>query len=393
MRHSSHLVTDTLRRLGYHGVYALILDNYWSITFWKGEYKLWFSISCKDKKPAYDEIKHDFLRIFLFVESEMLKGISADDDVQAMLFCYLSNRADFADVRYVGKIFPYIHADKDGKEYSAHITIYTEENHSPVGFDDEDVEETQKFYNNELSQLLADRGLSDFEVQFAPDLLSVEVAIRFNHKIHRLNIHVFYNNDYYDWKSEVAYIILRYREMLSTYGALYIHKYGEYLQQWDFCEVETTSDGLGNFEIISYCYDNKFGIKISIENEKNCFDNMEGHEFEHFCAELLEKNGFADVSVTKGSGDQGVDIIAYRDDVKYGIQCKCYTQDIGNKAVQEVFAGKTFYQCHVGVVLTNRYFRESAKELAKRSGVILWDRDKLINMVEKYNQSSTTAEN
>ena len=112
------------------------------------------------------------------------------------------------------------------------------------------------------------------------------------------------------------------------------------------------------------------------------FDAMEGHQFEHFCANILKYNGFENVSVTSVSGDQGVDIIAYKDDIKYGIQCKCYHSDIGNKAVQEVYAGKTFYNCHIGVVLTNRDFTKSAIELARNNGVILWNRKKLLKMIE-----------
>lgn len=107
------------------------------------------------------------------------------------------------------------------------------------------------------------------------------------------------------------------------------------------------------------------------------FDNMDGHTFEHYCADILSKNGFYNVEVTKGSGDQGIDIIAHKDGVKYGIQCKCYSSDIGNKAVQEAFSGKTFYGCHVAAVLTNRYFTKSAKELSENNKVLLWDRDKL----------------
>lgn len=68
------------------------------------------------------------------------------------------------------------------------------------------------------------------------------------------------------------------------------------------------------------------------------FDRMDGEEFERFCARLLIKNGYEDISLTKGSGNQGIDIIAYRDGIKHGIQCKCYSSDIGNSAVQEVFA-------------------------------------------------------
>lgn len=119
---------------------------------------------------------------------------------------------------------------------------------------------------------------------------------------------------------------------------------------------------------------------IEFKNNIN-FDYMDGHDFEYFCADLLKKNGYINVEVTKGSGDQGIDIIAYKDGAKYGIQCKCYSQDIGNKAIQEAYAGAKFYDCHVPVVLTNRYFTPSAKELANKTNVLLWDRDKLNNMI------------
>lgn len=121
---------------------------------------------------------------------------------------------------------------------------------------------------------------------------------------------------------------------------------------------------------------------LKLESDKiEDIDNMEGHDFEYFCAELLKKNGFLNVAVTNGSSDQGVDIIAEKEGIRYGIQCKCYCSDIGNRAVQEVYGGRTFYKCHVGVVLTNRYFTNSAKKLAQSNGIILWDRDKLISLV------------
>ena len=119
----------------------------------------------------------------------------------------------------------------------------------------------------------------------------------------------------------------------------------------------------------------------AFNNRVNCdFDKMDGHAFEHFCAELLKKNGYTSVTVTPGSGDQGIDIIAFRDGVKYGIQCKCYSSDIGNKAIQEAFSGAKFYDCHVPVVLTNRHFTASAKELSQKTNVLLWDRDRLLQL-------------
>ena len=111
--------------------------------------------------------------------------------------------------------------------------------------------------------------------------------------------------------------------------------------------------------------------------------HMDGEEFERFCARLLMNSSYEDVSLTKGSGDQGVDIIAYRDGIKYGIQCKCYSSDIGNAAVQEVFAGKTFYKCNVGIVLTNQHFSPSAIQLAEANGIVLWGREFLLKLIKK----------
>jgi HJR/Mrr/RecB family endonuclease len=119
-------------------------------------------------------------------------------------------------------------------------------------------------------------------------------------------------------------------------------------------------------------------------------DRMEGHEFEYFCAELLERCGFEEVEVTRGSGDQGVDILAKKEDIRYAIQCKNYSTPLGNTPVQEVYAGKTFYRCHVGVVMTNSTFTKGAVELADSVGVILWDKDRLDKMMVKTGMQEFT---
>ena len=121
------------------------------------------------------------------------------------------------------------------------------------------------------------------------------------------------------------------------------------------------------------------------EMDLRIVDGMEGHTFEFWCADLLRKNGFSNVVVTPGSGDQGVDITAEKDGILYAIQCKCYSSDLGNKPVQEVHAGKTLYGRHVGVVMTNRGFTPGARELAQSTGVLLWGRDKLQEMISAAN--------
>ena len=109
-------------------------------------------------------------------------------------------------------------------------------------------------------------------------------------------------------------------------------------------------------------------------------DEMEGHDFEYYCADLLKANGFLEVEVTKGSGDFGADILAEKDGITYAVQCKCYDKPIGVKAVQEVYAGRDYYDRMVGVVMTNQYFTQPAVELAKKLNIMLWDRGDLDDM-------------
>lgn len=120
---------------------------------------------------------------------------------------------------------------------------------------------------------------------------------------------------------------------------------------------------------------------------KNCgvqeLDEIEGHDFEYYCADLLKKRGFVEVVVTKGSGDYGVDVLAEKDGVTYGIQCKAYATPVGVKAVQEAYAGKEYYDRMVGAVLTNQYFTKPAVEAAKKLKILLWDRGYLDSMIEE----------
>ena len=117
------------------------------------------------------------------------------------------------------------------------------------------------------------------------------------------------------------------------------------------------------------------------------YDDMDGWEFEEYVGELLVRDGYIHVEVTRGSGDQGVDVLAERDGVSYAIQCKHYQAKISNKAVQEAYAGAEFYGCDVPVVVTNSYFTPSAEELADGIGVELWDREELNRMVKKSTKS------
>jgi len=112
-------------------------------------------------------------------------------------------------------------------------------------------------------------------------------------------------------------------------------------------------------------------------------DNLEGIDFEKFCAALLAERGFDEIEMTKASGDYGIDILAQKEGVTYAIQCKCYSGPVGVKAVQEAYAGRDYYDRMVGAVMTNQYFTAPAVEAAKKLKILLWDRGYMDSMIEE----------
>lgn len=119
-------------------------------------------------------------------------------------------------------------------------------------------------------------------------------------------------------------------------------------------------------------------------------DGMDGYEFEDFLVELFKKRGCEVKSTPKGK-DQGADLFIESFGQKIVVQAKNYQGNIGNKAVQEVIAAKQFYSCSDGIVITNRYFTPSAKELALSAKIKLVDRDELQRYLDDYN--TTIIEN
>ncbi|MBQ8666811.1 MAG: restriction endonuclease [Lachnospiraceae bacterium] len=118
-------------------------------------------------------------------------------------------------------------------------------------------------------------------------------------------------------------------------------------------------------------------------DDDEMFDDMDGAEFEQYCAELLEAKGFENVEMTPPSHDYGIDIIADRDGISYAIQCKCYSDSIGIKAIQEAYAGKDYYNAMIGAVMTNQSFTKTAKEFADKLNIVLWDGDYVMDLIHE----------
>lgn len=132
----------------------------------------------------------------------------------------------------------------------------------------------------------------------------------------------------------------------------------------------------------------QYSLNTKVDNSMYSIEYVDilkdGLEFERYWAMILGDLGFEDVDITSSSGDYGIDVLGTKDDIKYGFQCKLYSENVGNFAVQQAFSGKEHYKCNVAVVVTNKYFTQPAQDQATDTKVLLWDRDVLI---EKINQA------
>lgn len=107
-----------------------------------------------------------------------------------------------------------------------------------------------------------------------------------------------------------------------------------------------------------------------------------GFEFEQWVATSLQKFGW-ETELTSGGGDQGVDIIAEQYGKRIGLQCKLYSAKVGNKAIQEAYAGKQFYGLHQAAVISNAGYTRSAQELAGMTNTLLLTPDDIPVLSEK----------
>jgi hypothetical protein len=74
-----------------------------------------------------------------------------------------------------------------------------------------------------------------------------------------------------------------------------------------------------------------------------------------------------------GAGDQGVDIVVNPRGERVAVQCKNYSKPVGNRPVQEVYAGARYHRCAAAWVVAPAGYTRGALALAQSTGVSLYD--------------------
>lgn len=109
-------------------------------------------------------------------------------------------------------------------------------------------------------------------------------------------------------------------------------------------------------------------------------DNMSGLEFERYVARLLKIHGYSNIRLTE-KYDLGVDIIACKDKITWGIQVKRYSGLVKAEAVRQAVTALRKYDCDRAMVITNSTFSSVARELARSNDCALIDRSNLSRLI------------
>lgn len=109
---------------------------------------------------------------------------------------------------------------------------------------------------------------------------------------------------------------------------------------------------------------------------------MDPYQFEHFCASLLEEQGFEQIRVTRKSNDRGVDIIAFLSGERYVVQCKRYKDTVGSPEMQGFIGAMKNAGAEKGIYMTTGTFTREAELMARVNGVDLFDKFKLASLLQ-----------
>lgn len=118
---------------------------------------------------------------------------------------------------------------------------------------------------------------------------------------------------------------------------------------------------------------------------------MDPYVFEHLVRDLLEAMGYDDVTVTKQSGDKGVDVAATVQfgitSVKEVVQVKRYKSNVQRNHVDELRGALYHHDAIQGTLLTTSGFSSGAKDAALIKGappISLIDGDRLVDLLIEH---------
>jgi Holliday junction resolvasome RuvABC ATP-dependent DNA helicase subunit len=112
---------------------------------------------------------------------------------------------------------------------------------------------------------------------------------------------------------------------------------------------------------------------------------MSSAEFEQFVAGIFGRFGWS-TELTATSGDHGIDILMRKGSQAGAVQCKRWTESVGEPVVREFLGSIMGAKVEVGFIATTSSFTEKAQTFARTHGIRLLDLDSLIRTASTGDQ-------
>lgn len=122
--------------------------------------------------------------------------------------------------------------------------------------------------------------------------------------------------------------------------------------------------------------------KQRAKNEQTTRDywlQLSGWQFEHKVADVFRHYGFC-ATVTRGSGDGGVDIRLRKGARKIIVQCKNHQKPIGPGVVRELFGVLVHEKADSAILVASGGYSSAAKTFARSNSIFLIQLDDLIRI-------------
>ena len=108
---------------------------------------------------------------------------------------------------------------------------------------------------------------------------------------------------------------------------------------------------------------------------------LDGWQFEREVGLVFKRMGYK-VEVTRGSGDGGVDIIMYKDGLKYIVQCKHYKRPLGPEAVRSLYGVRELFHADRMVMVASKGLTPGSREFVEiyKDVYVAYDLQDIIRM-------------
>ena len=117
------------------------------------------------------------------------------------------------------------------------------------------------------------------------------------------------------------------------------------------------------------------------QKRERYWKSLRGRKFEKALARLYSDIGYT-VRKTKGSGDEGVDLILWKDEKKMVVQCKGHEKPIGVSAIRDLYGAMMHFGADSAVLACPAGFTRGVGKFATDKPIQLVSATDLIKMVE-----------